>query len=135
MPSVPAGLKWPPEMGPTANAIARTERPTANATATRPALGAENSAAPHTAVTSVKVPMNSALNSLVMLVSPGCGAPANLVARTGSCHQAATDDNRRVRQPLCHHQILPFLPQPAPHDPRQSMIAYSKQWLPSCRCL
>src|SRR3954462_12508654 len=70
MPSVTAGLKWPPEMGPTANAIARTERPTANATATRPADGAENNAAPHTAVTSVNVPMNSAPSSRGDMVSP-----------------------------------------------------------------
>ena len=63
MPSVTAGLKWPPEMWPTANAIARTDRPTAKATATSPAEGAENSAAPHTAVTSVNVPMNSAPSS------------------------------------------------------------------------
>src|SRR5256885_16420788 len=62
-PTVTAGLKWPPEMGPTAKAIARTERPTAKATATRPADGAEKRAAPHTAVTSVNVPMNSAPSS------------------------------------------------------------------------
>src|SRR2546423_10152174 len=49
--------------------MARTDRPTANATATRPADGAENSAAPQTAVTSVNVPMNSAPNSRDM-VSP-----------------------------------------------------------------
>src|ERR1041384_4572855 len=62
-PSVTAGLKWPPEMGPTAKAIAMTDRPTATATATSPVDGAENSAAPHTAVTSVNVPMNSAPSS------------------------------------------------------------------------
>src|SRR3954462_5671703 len=62
-PTVTAGLKWPPEMGPTAKAIARTERPTAKATATRPDGGAEKRAAPHTAVTSVNVPMNSAPSS------------------------------------------------------------------------
>src|SRR3954466_5931933 len=62
-PIVTAGLKWPPEMGPTAKAITRTERPTAKATATRPADGAEKRAAPHTAVTSVNVPMNSAPSS------------------------------------------------------------------------
>src|SRR5947199_10342171 len=62
-PHVTAGLKWPPEIGPTAKAIARTDRPTAKATATRPADGAENSAAPQTAVTSVNVPTNSAPSS------------------------------------------------------------------------
>src|ERR1043166_3039934 len=63
MPSVTAGLKWPPEIGPTANAIAITERPTANATAISPADGAENSAAPQTPVTSANVPTNSAPSS------------------------------------------------------------------------
>ena len=66
-PSVTAGLKCPPEIWPTAKAIARTDRPTANATATRPADGAENSAAPHTAVTSVNVPTNSAASSRDMV--------------------------------------------------------------------
>src|SRR5690349_2896203 len=63
MPSVTAGLKWPPEIGPTAKAIAITERPTANATAISPADGAENSAAPQTPVTSANVPTNSAPSS------------------------------------------------------------------------
>src|SRR6266403_2181381 len=62
-------------MGPTAYAIASTERPTANATAINPALGAENNAAPQTALTSVNVPMTSALNSRDIFISHE--APAN----------------------------------------------------------
>src|ERR1043165_8121589 len=63
-PTVTAGVKWPPEIGPTAKAIASTDSPTAKATATSPPPeGAENNAAPQTAVTSVNVPMNSAPSS------------------------------------------------------------------------
>src|SRR5215467_14019655 len=68
-PQVTAGLKWPPEIEPTAYAIASTDKPTAKATATSPADGAENSAAPHTALTSMNVPMNSAPNSRTILAS------------------------------------------------------------------
>ena len=56
-------IEMPARDGPTAKAIASTDRPTANATAINPADGAENKAAPQTALTSAKVPMNSAANS------------------------------------------------------------------------
>src|SRR5581483_653145 len=59
-PQVTAGLKCPPEIGPTAYAIASTIAPMANATVISPADGAENSAAPQTELTSANVPMTSA---------------------------------------------------------------------------
>jgi hypothetical protein len=52
--------------------MASTDRPTAKATATSPADGAENSAAPHTALTSMNVPMNSAPNSRTIFASLSC---------------------------------------------------------------
>ena len=86
-PSVTAGLKCPPEIWPTAKAIAKTDRPTANATATRPADGAENSAAPHTAVTSVNVPTNSAASSRDMVfpfIAPDCQIGPRIVLQVGA---------------------------------------------------
>src|SRR4029077_12242490 len=47
-----------------------TDKPTARAIATRPACGAENSAEPHTAVTSENVPTNSAANSRCIVGPP-----------------------------------------------------------------
>src|SRR3954468_18264363 len=63
-PSVTAGLKWPPEMCPTAYAIVTTVRPKASETPTRPMPTAGNVAAstalPQPPNTSQKVPNASA---------------------------------------------------------------------------
>src|SRR5262249_44966250 len=66
-PQVTAGLKCPPEIDPTAYAIASTAVPMANATVINPADGTENNAAPHTEVTSINVPINSAINLRVIV--------------------------------------------------------------------
>jgi hypothetical protein len=42
----------------------------ANATVINPADGTENKAAPHTEVTSINVPMNSAINLRVIVPAP-----------------------------------------------------------------
>ena len=65
-PQVTAGLKWAPEIGPTAYAIASTAIPIENATAIKPTFGAENSAAPQTEATSMNVPTHSALSSFII---------------------------------------------------------------------
>jgi hypothetical protein len=59
-----AGLKWPPDMGPTAYTIVNTVRPKASETPNSPIPTAGNVAAstalPHPPSTSQKVPRNSA---------------------------------------------------------------------------
>src|SRR2546422_1003262 len=73
--------------------MASTDRPTANATATRPADGAEKSAAPHTAVTSANVPINSAPSSLPICLPPRFSSCPNRQARTtwfNKCNRRAT---------------------------------------------
>src|SRR5437764_5910550 len=57
-PSVTAGLKWPPEICPTADAITAMARPLARATATASPLVLMN--VPAAQKTSVKAPTNSA---------------------------------------------------------------------------
>src|SRR5438094_5409761 len=57
-PSVTAGLKWPPEMCPTADAITAMARPLASATATASPLVLMN--VPAAQKTSAKAPTNSA---------------------------------------------------------------------------
>ena len=66
--------------------MASTERPTAKATATSPADGAENNAAPQTALTNANVPMNSAAKTRCMMKSPvpaGHGRRRELLSRDG----------------------------------------------------
>src|ERR1041384_3771170 len=100
MPSVSAGLKWPPDIGPTANAIAITERPTANATAISPADGAENSAAPQTPVTSANVPTNSAPSSRADMIPPNDPAAPGARSANHMVHQLGAVGNG-VEQALC----------------------------------
>ncbi len=63
-PTVTAGLKWPPEMCPTAYAIVRTASPKARATPSRPTptpgKPAASTAVPQPASTSQNVPIASA---------------------------------------------------------------------------
>ncbi len=73
-PSVTAGLKWPPEMCPTAYAMVSTVRPKAIATPRKPTPSpvsvspltniAANTAVPQPPNTSQKVPRNSAPKAL-----------------------------------------------------------------------
>src|SRR5664279_2914717 len=68
-PTDTAGLKWPPEMGPTAYAIVSTVRPNASATPANPIPRFGNAAAstalPQPPITSQNVPKNSAVARLV----------------------------------------------------------------------
>src|SRR5690348_8425438 len=81
-PADTAGLKWPPEIGPTAYAIVSTVKPKASATPTKPMPRFGNAAAstalPQPPITSQNVPKNSAPKRLPMLIalSPGFGGTA-----------------------------------------------------------
>src|SRR2546422_7941546 len=83
--------------------MASTDRPTANATATRPADGAEKSAAPHTAVTSANVPINSAPSSLPICLPP----PVQLLPKSLSSHvSTSAQEGQPAASPLRPAAIL-----------------------------
>ncbi len=73
-PTVTAGLKWPPEMWPTAYAIVSTVRPNASDTPTNPipspGKAAASTALPQPPNTSHAVPRNSAPSLFVISMSP-----------------------------------------------------------------
>src|SRR6476646_3628501 len=114
IPIVTAGLKCPPEMCPTAYAIANTDRPTAKATATSPTDGAEKSAEPQTALTSVNVPTNSAANSRCILKLPKIPQIESVRAML---QQPAAKSNRRGgdagRHPRNYMNLIAVFPCPA----------------------
>ena len=70
-PRVTAGLKWPPEMWPTAYAITTTVSPKARATPSQPTPTSElvvaRTAVPQPPKTRTKVPRNSAVSFLLVL--------------------------------------------------------------------
>ncbi len=109
-PIVTAGLKWPPEMWPTAYAIVKTVKPKARATPTNPiprwGNPAASTAAPQPPNTSQNVPKNSATTRRDISIPIGCLLRSGLEDRRSpsSCeahdHRARPDSIRTAARIL-----------------------------------